>query len=260
MSMEIYTHPKMADYDLSSCFSVSAGGAPRPVEHVRRLKEAMNEGCFPIIGYGLTETNAVGASNQNENYLARPDSTGRATPPIIEIAILDDDGQPVPQGERGEVCIRTAANFSEYWQNPEATAAAFTNDGFFRSGDIGLLDEEGYLYIVDRKKDIIIRGGENISCQEVEDAIYAHPDVAEACVFGVADERLGEVPAMVVVPKNGATLASDELRTWLSDHIAKFKIPQHGWISTEALPRLGTAKIDRVAIARHYRELLEKSN
>src|SRR5690606_28056951 len=124
-------------------------------------------------------------------------SAGRPTAPLVDLAILDDAGNPVPQGERGEVCIRSVACFEGYWGNPRATAEAFTADGYFRSGDIGYLDEDGYLFIVDRKKDIIIRGGENISCQEVEAAFFQHPLVAEVAVFGLPDAKYGEVPGAV---------------------------------------------------------------
>ncbi len=258
MSMEIYSHPDLDNYDLSSCFSMAAGGAPRPVEHVRRIKAKMGANGFPIIGYGLTETNAVGASNQNENYIERPDSTGRATPPIVEIATFDDAGNRLPDGERGEIGIRSIANFSGYWQQPDATKAAFTRDGFFLTGDIGYLGDEGFLYIVDRKKDIIIRGGENISCQEVEDAAYAHPSLLEVSVFGVPDERYGEVPAMVYLAKPGETLEPDRLKDHLKESLAPFKLPAHIWCQNEPLPRLGTAKIDKITVAKRYRAKLQE--
>jgi len=259
MSMEIYSHPKVKEYDLSTCVSMAAGGAPRPVDHVKRIKEGMGEKGFPIIGYGLTETNGVGCSNTNENYLERPNSTGRATPPIVDVQMLDDDGKPVPQGERGEVCIRTAANFTGYWNNEQATKDAFTDDGFFRSGDIGYLDEEGYLYIVDRKKEIIIRGGENISCQEVEAAIYSNDAVAEACIFGVDDERFGEVPALVYHVEEGQSLPQEELLEYLRDKLAPFKMPVHIWEYDEPLPKLGTAKIAKIVLAKKHREMLAKT-
>jgi len=258
MSMDIYSHPKLKDYDLSSCVSMAAGGAPRPVEHVKRIKEAMGEG-FPILGYGLTETNGVGCSNQNENYIAKPDSTGRATPPIVDVGILDDDGNKVPQGERGEVCIRSSANFTGYWNNEAATEEAFTDDGYFRSGDIGYLDPEGYLYIVDRKKEIIIRGGENISCQEVEAAIYANPAIAEACIFSVADERFGEVPALVYHVKKDHSFTQDELLEFLKKSLAPFKLPVHIWEYDEPLPKLGTAKIAKIVIAKKHRDMLAET-
>jgi long-chain acyl-CoA synthetase len=254
MSFEILTHPDRSRYDLSSVTDFAAGGAPRPEEHVRRLDAEMG-GSAPLIGYGLTETNGVGTGNWRSNYIAKPNSAGRPSAPLVDLAILDDDGRPVAQGERGEVCLRTICNFREYYNRPDATAAAFTADGYFRTGDIGYLDEDGYLFIVDRKKDIIIRGGENISCQEVEAALYDHPGVGEAAVFGLADERFGEVPGAVVHPRDGETLTADDLCDFLKGHIAAFKVPQRIWISAVALPRLGTETIDKVALKNTYRAL-----
>jgi hypothetical protein len=202
MSLELMQHPDRDKYDLSNLTDIAAGGAARPVDHVRRLKQTFAT-AQPAIGYGLTETNAVGCGNVWSNYAEKPDSTGRATQPFVELAILGEDGAHLPTGERGEVAIRSAANIQLYWRDPEATAEAFTADGFLKTGDIGMLDEDGYLFIVDRKKDIIIRGGENISCVEVEAAIYAHEAVAEASVFGVPCERLGEQPAAAVHFKEG---------------------------------------------------------
>ena len=252
MSYEILNHPRRKDYDLSTVADFAAGGAPRPAEHVKRIKEEMGGGS-PLIGYGLTETNGVGTGNWRDNYLAKPTSAGRASQPLVDLAILDDAGAPIATGERGEVAIRTAANFSEYWGKPEATAAAFTADGYFRTGDIGYLDADGYLFIVDRKKDIIIRGGENISCQEVEAALYEHPAVAECAVFGLADERFGEVPGAVVHPADGAGIDEAGLRAFLGEHIAAFKVPARIWLSAAALPRLGTEKIDKVGLRNRYR-------
>ena len=246
MSYEIATHPERASFDLSSCKSFAAGGAPRPVEHVNKIKEAFPEG-FPLLGYGLTETNGVGCGNFNENYMAKPGSTGKASRPIVGIAILDDDGNELAQGSVGEVCFRTVANFRGYWRNDEATSAAFTKDGFFRTGDLGYLDEDEYLYIVDRKKDIIIRGGENIACPEVEGGIYEHADVAECSVFGLPDERFGELPAAVYHTVGGKDLSPEQLREFMLAKLAPFKVPlpEHIWRSEEALPRLGTQKIDK---------------
>jgi acyl-CoA synthetase (AMP-forming)/AMP-acid ligase II len=254
MSYEIANHPDRAKYDLSACKSFAAGGAPRPVEHVTKIKEAFPEG-FPLLGYGLTETNAVGCGNFNENYLAKPGSTGRPSMPMVDLAILDDDGNKLDQGKVGEVCIRSVANFRGYWNNEEATTAAFTTDLYFRTGDLGYLDEDGYLYIVDRKKDIIIRGGENISCIEVEDAVYAHDDIAECSVFGLPDERMGEVPAAVFRVKEGRPAMSQaQLREFLLSRIAPFKVPleEHIWVVHEVLPRLGTQKIDKKTLREEY--------
>jgi acyl-CoA synthetase (AMP-forming)/AMP-acid ligase II len=254
MSYEVATHPERGNYDLSACKSFAAGGAPRPVEHVNRIKEAF-PGGFPLLGYGLTETNAVGCGNFNENYLAKPGSTGRASKPLVELAILDDDGKPVEQGKVGEVSIRSVANFLGYWRNEEATKAAFTEDQFFRTGDLGYLDEDDYLYIVDRKKDIIIRGGENITCIEVEDAIYAHEDISECSVFGLPDDRMGEVPAAVILTKEGRPdVTPAALREFLLQHIAPFKVPleEHILVVHETLPRLGTQKVDKKLLREQY--------
>ena len=253
MSIEMATHPNRHNYDLTSCTAFAAGGAPRPVDHVKKIRKEMHWG-YPLLGYGLTETNGVGCGNYTENYLAKPTSTGTATKPLVDLAILDDDGNTMPQGERGEVCIRTIANFNGYWENEAATAEAFTADGYFRTGDIGYLDEDDYLFIVDRKKDIIIRGGENISCPEVEAAIYEHDAIVELSVFGIADEKFGEVPGVVYYTKDGAVLDADDIKTFLAKRLAPFKIPVHYWQASDPLPRLGTQKIDRVMLRREYNE------
>ena len=252
MSFEVMTHPDRASFDLSSCTAYAAGGAPRPAEHVKRLRSEMG-GAWPLLGYGLTETNAIGCGNLNENYLAKPNSTGRASPPLVDLAILDDAGAHLPHGRRGEVAIRSVANFSGYWNNPGATAASMTADGYFRTGDIGYLDADGYLFIVDRKKDIIIRGGENISCQEVEAALYEYPGVAEACVFGLPDERLGEVVGAVVHDRGGTGISDVAIRNFVGERLAAFKVPAVVWLSADPLPRLGTEKIDKVALRARYR-------
>ena len=251
MSFEIATHPNRDKYDLSSCTSFAAGGAPRPVDHVRRIKDALPH-AFPLLGYGLTETNGAGCGNLNENYLNKPGSTGTVTKPLMEIGILDDAGQVLPANATGEVAFRSITNFGGYWQNPEATAAAITADGWFRTGDLGYLDEDQYLFIVDRKKDIIIRGGENISCIEVEEAIYAHPDVAEASVFGVPDEKFGEQPVAVYLVEEGRSLSEEDLKAFLLQHIAPFKVPVRLWQESENLPRLGTEKVDKRALKARY--------
>ncbi len=251
MSFEIATHPDRDKYDLSSCTAYAGGGAPRPVDHVKRLREALPH-AFPLLGYGLTETNGVGCGNFNENYLAKPGSTGPASRPLAEIGILDDAGDQLPSPQVGEIAIRSICNFRGYWNNPEATAAAIMPDGFFRTGDLGYLDEDSYLYIVDRKKDIIIRGGENISCIEVEQALYAHPDVAEASVFGLPDERFGELVGAVYLAEEGRDLQPETLRQFLLEHIAAFKVPVRLWQVRESLPRLGTEKVDKRALRTQY--------
>jgi acyl-CoA synthetase (AMP-forming)/AMP-acid ligase II len=250
MSLELMNHPDRGRYDLSSLKDITAGGAPRPISHVERLRGEFPE-AQPALGYGLTETNAVGCTNFWTNYAEKPTSTGRAAKPLVEVAILGNDDRPVASGGLGEIGIRSAANVRGYWRNPEATAGAFTNDGFVRSGDIGYLDEDGYLFIVDRKKEIIIRGGENISTAEVEAELYACDAVTEACVFGAPDERLGEVP-VAIIHANGGALNEDELRAFLDGRLAKFKIPERILFVDAPLPRLGTGKIDRRALKAQY--------
>lgn len=251
MSYEIATHPNRDKYDLKSCVTFAAGGAPRPVEHVDRIREALPQG-FPIIGYGLTETNAVGCGNFNENYMAKPGSTGPASLPLVDLAILDDDGKALAPELVGEVSIRSICNFGGYWDNDEATRTAIMPDGYFRTGDLGYIDGDGYLFIVDRKKDIVIRGGENIATVEVESAIYSHPDIAEASVFGLPDELYGEVPAAVYLPKPGCDLTPEDLAAFLLKHIAPFKVPVKFWRVAEPLPRLGTEKVDKRALRTKY--------
>ena len=254
MSLELMQHPDRDKYDLSSLLDIAAGGAPRPPEHVGRLADAF-PGKNPAIGYGLTETNGVGAGNIRDNYRLKPDSTGRATKPMVELGIFDDGMKPLGVEEVGEVCIRSAANVRGYWNKPEATASAFTADGWFRTGDLGRLDEDGYLFIVDRKKDIIIRGGENISAVEVEAAIYSHPAVAEASVFGLPDERLGEIVGAVVHPKAGEKLEGEAIIQFVARDLAAFKVPARVWIMDEPLPKLGSGKIDKVSLRKHFRDV-----
>ncbi|MFQ3666675.1 MAG: class I adenylate-forming enzyme family protein [Sphingomonadaceae bacterium] len=252
MSLELMQHPDRDKYDLSSLVDIAGGGAPRPPEHVDRLAKAF-PGKNPAIGYGLTETNGVGAGNLRDNYRAKPHSTGRPSKPLVEMMIADEAMHPVPVGEVGEVCIRSAANVRGYWMKPLATEAAFTPDGWFRTGDLGTFDEDGYLTIVDRKKDIIIRGGENISAVEVEAAIYAHPAVAEASVFGLPDERLGELVGAVVYPKPGERLEGEAIIQFVGRELAAFKVPARVWVVGEPLPKLGSGKIDKVGLRTRYR-------
>lgn len=251
MSLELMNHPDRDNYDLSTLTDIAGGGAPRPVAHVDRLRQAFPN-SQPALGYGLTETNAVGCGNFWGNYAAKPASTGRAQLPFVELAILGDGERHLGPNERGEIAIRSAANIKGYWRNPEATAAAFTADGFIRTGDIGYLDDDGYLFIVDRKKDIIIRGGENISAAEVEAALYACEGVAEAAVFGAPDERLGEVPVAILHRREGSSLSEEDLRQFLDGRLAAFKVPARMVFADGPLPRLGTGKIDRVALKQQF--------
>lgn len=227
--------------ELPSLIDIGSGGAKRPPEHVQRIADKLK--VNPSSGYGLSETNAAGCVVTLNDYRAKPDTTGRAIPPVTDIKIMTETGE-ARTGEVGEVWIRSPANFRGYNNLPEETAKAITPDGWFRTGDLGKLDEEGFLTIVDRLKDLIIRGGENISCLEVEARAYAYPGVSEAVVFSVPDERLNERVGMVVYAKDGA-LDLARLRGFMREGLAEFKVPERIWLSPQSLPRLGTEKFDK---------------
>ena len=243
--------------DISTLKDLYGGGAPRPPEQVKKQKEHMPE-TNPGIGYGLTETNALGANNAGDTYLAKPMSTGFPVPKIIELKIVDDDGNTLENNENGEVCIKSAATFRCYWKNPEATQDCLDSQGWFKTGDIGYLDEDGFLFINDRKKDMVIRGGENIACPEVEAAIAEHPDVLEASVFGVPDERLGEILATNVCVRDESKLNETDLNSFLATKLANFKIPAHVWIQKDKLPRIASGKIAKKDLRASAIKLLGK--
>lgn len=240
MSWDLLESPDFAERDTSSLKSVGGGGAPAPPELVQRVEKSFARGR-PGIGYGMTETNAYGPGNSGDDYLRKPRSTGRAVPPM-EIRIADDDGKEVPTGEVGEIWFRGPNLIRGYWNKPEATAETIV-DGWLRSGDIGRVDDEGFVYVEDRAKDMVLRAGENVYCAEVEAAIYQHPAVYEAAVFGVPHERLGEEVACSVHPKPGQTLEPDALREFLREHIAGFKVPTLVDLEPEPLPRNAAGKI-----------------
>jgi acyl-CoA synthetase (AMP-forming)/AMP-acid ligase II len=254
MSMELMNHPQKHQYDLTSLLDICAGGAARAPEHVRKICQSFAQGN-PSCGYGLTETNALGAVNGPVEYLAKPTSAGLPTPPIVDVQIFNDANQSLPQGQVGEIAIKSIANISGYWRDDVATDAAFSK-GYFKTGDLGFLDEDGFIHIVDRIKDIIIRGGENISCFEVESALYKHNQVIETSVFALPDPRLGEVPGAVVYVKNIKEIDEDSLSSFLTSLIAHFKVPSKIWLVDQKLPRLGSGKIDKRGLKTHYQKLL----
>ena len=254
MSAELQRASQGSTRDLSSLAEVYAGGAARPADQVEKLASTFKK-TAPGLGYGLTETNALGAFNSGVLYLANPSSTGRAVPAVTEFKIIDSKGNRLGPNEIGEVCMKSSANAVGYWNKPEATASAFIN-GWFHTGDLGKLDENGFLNIVDRIKDIIIRGGENISCIEVEGGICAHPQVLEAAVFGVPDERLGEAVGVVIVVEGEMSDPQQTLQTYLKDHLAAFKIPAYVWVHGGSLPRTATGKIFKRELKQHYNATL----
>lgn len=255
MAWEVMQSDKFASTDLSSLRSVQAGGAPRPPEHLNLITTKFPEKAIPGLGYGLTETNAIGAIISGPFYLARPNSTGRPTPPVTNVRIVDEEGNELPAGGIGEVCIKGPTVMQGYWNQPEATAEVI-KDGWFHSGDIGMLDELGFLILLDRAKDIVIRGGENIGCAEVEYAIAEHPSVSEVSVYGIPDTRLGEVPCATIMLKKDTELDEAALRDHLKDRLAGFKIPARFYFQYEQLPRIATGKIAKKELRQRTIDLL----
>ena len=229
------------DTDVSSLVSLGGGGAARPPEQIKS-QEKNHPTKIAGVGYGLTETNAAGTNASGKLLYDKPDTAGFPTPLIHKLKIIDEEGKEVSTGETGEVCIKSASNFRCYLKNEEATTEALDSKGWFRSGDVGCLDEDGFLYIKDRIKDIVIRGGENIACLEIEAILSEHPAVLEASVFGVPDERLGENLATRIALKPGKTATETEISSFLEEKIAKFKIPSYIWFQEEELPRIASGK------------------
>ena len=240
IAWQLLEHPERANYDLSSIEAISYGGAPSAPELVRQIREVF--GALPGNGWGMTETSATVTSHSSEDYLNRPTSCG---PPVAaaDVEIRAEDGVTVlPEGEIGEVWARGPMIVAGYWNNPEATAATFV-DGWVRTGDLGYLDEEGFLFIADRAKDMLIRGGENIYSSEVENALYEHPAVSDAAVIGIPHRTLGEEPAAVVHLSPGTTASETELQAWVRERLAAFKVPVRVLLLAENLPRNANGKI-----------------
>ena len=242
IAWQLIEHPARKDYDLSSLESVAYGGAPSAPELVRRISEAFPK-SQPGQGWGMTETCATVTSNGAEDYVNRPDSCGPAAP-VAELKIMDPaDGETeLPVGQVGELWAKGPMVVKAYWNKPEATAQTFV-DGWVRTGDLARLDEEGFCYIIDRAKDMLIRGGENIYCVEVENVLYDHPAVMDAAIVGVPHKTLGEEPAAVVTLKPGAEATEQELRAHVAEHLAAFKVPIAVKFWHETLPRNPNGKI-----------------
>lgn len=227
------------DRDLSSLLSVGGGGAPRAPDQVRNIEQSFAK-AMPGTGWGMTETNAIGTSIGGQDYLDRPTSSGRCSA-VLELQIVDEDGNECPTLTSGELLVRGTSIFRGYWNRPDANAETFVNGDWMRTGDVAYLDEEGFLFIVDRIKDLVIRGGENIGCGEVEAALLEHPLVYEASVYAVPDERLGEEVGTTLYTER--ELSDSELNEFLSERLAKFKIPTYVWQQQQPLPRTASGKI-----------------
>lgn len=244
MTGDLVEEAKRTNRDLSTLVSVGGGGAPRAPAQVHNIKASFRN-ALPGTGWGMTETNAIGTGIGGQEYLDRPASSGRCSA-VLELRVVDETGHVLAAGERGELQVRGASVFHGYWNRPDANAETFTVDGWMRTGDVAYLDDAGFLFIVDRIKDLVIRGGENIGCGEVEAALVSHPDVIEASVYAVPDERLGE--------EVGATIYCAEpvdetaLREFLAIHLARFQIPRYIHFSSSPLPRTASGKILKRAL------------
>ena len=247
-SWDLVNSPAFEKYDTSSLRAVGGGGAPSPTSLVGKVNDKVKNGN-PQLGYGMTETNAFGPAITGSDYLSHPTSTGRASWPMF-VEVRDENLKPVPTGQSGEIWFFGPMLIRGYWNRPDATAETIV-DGWLRSGDLGRLDADGYVYVEDRVKDMILRAGENVYGAEVESAIYEHPAVHEAAVFGVPHERLGEEVGVAILVNDGMTLTPEELWAFLDVKIAKFKIPTQVVIMTEPLPRNAAGKFLKRELQQH---------
>jgi long-chain acyl-CoA synthetase len=245
MVWRLCEHPARHDYDTSSVTTVAFGGSPSADELQRKVTETFPNVRSTSNAYGLTETSSVATVISGPDAKRKPHSVGPPVP-TVELRIMDAAGRVLAPGETGEVCVRGPILMKGYWNKPEATAEAIDADGFLHTGDIGHLDDEGYLTITDRKKDMIIRGGENIYCVEIENRLVEHPAIADAAVIGVPHAELGEEVKAVVQVEPGAegeSLTADDVRRWAAAELADFKVPAHVELRNEPLPRNASGKL-----------------
>jgi long-chain acyl-CoA synthetase len=234
----LLNHPQREAFDTSSLRLGVSGGAALPVELLRGFEAAFD--CIVLEGYGLSETSPIASFNHPD----RERKAGSIGQPVegVEMRLVDEAGRELGTAEVGEIVIRGHNVMKGYWQRPEATAEAITAEGWFRTGDLAKRDDEGYFFIVDRKKDMIIRGGYNVYPREVEEVLYQHPAVREAAVLGIPHQELGEEVCAAVVLRPGSEVGADELREYVRSQIAAYKYPRHVWLVDE-LPKTATGKI-----------------
>ncbi|HWE54727.1 MAG TPA: class I adenylate-forming enzyme family protein [Acidimicrobiales bacterium] len=240
MVLQVLDHPDFPQRDTSSVKSVGYGGAPAPPELVKRIQEHFNSSPASN-GYGLTETSSLSTMNSGADYLAKPDSVGPPVP-IVSVKVVDPDGHEMPTGDVGELWIKGPNVVKGYWNKPDATASVFT-DGWLHTGDVARLDDEGFVYIVDRAKDMLIRGGENVYCVEIEGVLYEHPAVAEAAVIGIPHPTLGEEVGAVITLLPGTSASESELQEFVRTRLAAFKVPVKVWFYDSELPRNPAGKV-----------------
>ncbi len=247
MPLQVIESPLFGQHDTSSIRAVLYGGAP-PSPELAKLVKAAFPNSSASNGYGLTETSALTTANIGDDYLAKPKSAGLPAP-VSQVKIVDADGHPVAAGKIGEIWISGPQVIRGYWNKPEANAASFS-DGWLHTGDLGYLDDEGFLFVVDRAKDMLIRGGENIYCIEVEDALYQHPDVLDVAVVGIPDRVLGEQVGAMVQARVGSAVDEAALQAHVRARLAAFKVPVRIAFSATPLPRNANGKIMKTEVKR----------
>lgn len=243
---QLISHPSLAKHDISSLTAISYGGAPAPPKLLERINELLPDRA-PTNGYGMTETTALAIYNSGREYAAHPDSIGRPLA-VMDVKICDPTGVELPRGEVGELCLRGPIVIMGYWNRPDATAETIV-DGWLHTGDLARIDDEGFVYIVDRAKDMVIRGGENVYCAEVEAALFEHPAIDDAAVIGIPDDELGEQVGAVV--RITSPVTAGDLQAFLRTRLAEFKIPVRFWFHEEELPRNPGGKILKTVLRRH---------
>jgi acyl-CoA synthetase (AMP-forming)/AMP-acid ligase II len=239
MSREIISHPDFAHRDTSTLQALGGGGAAVQPDLVEKI-DKQGGGARPSQGYGMTEVCGIISASAGDYFVDKPQSAGIVMP-VFDTRVIDEDGNELPLGEHGEICVKGAQVIKGYLNRDEATAETIV-DGWLHTGDIGYLDEDNFIYLVDRAKDMVLRGGENVYCSEVEIAIFKHDAVAEAAVFSVPDDRLGEEVGAAIFPNQDAHPAAEEIREFLKTHLSPFKIPRYIWIMNEPLPRNASGK------------------
>jgi len=239
MARELLDYPELGKFNLSAVRSFPLGGAPVPPDLPLRAIDTFGRNNQILNGYGLTETTSAVCTNVGDEFLHHPDSVGRPNL-TADLRIEDSEGRILGAGQVGELCFRSPQVAQCYWNDPSATSTSFV-DGWFHSGDLGCYDDEGYVYVLDRLKDVVIRGGENVYCAEVEAVLFEHPHIADVAVIGLAEPAMGERVCAVVVPRAGTTLELGEVRTFVAKRLASFKCPEALYIAEE-LPRTATGK------------------
>lgn len=254
---EILNSPDLGSRDITSVTKVGGGGSARPPEHVKLLQERIPQAVVGT-GYGMTETNSIGATIGGPDYIDRPNSVGRPSPALVSVEIRGEGGKVLGPNEEGEICMKSAANMRCYWNKPEASEETLI-DGWILSGDLGHLDDEGFLFITGRAKDIIIRGGENIACSEIEYALYEHPSVNETAVHGAPDDRLGEIVCATVYLKADCEETEQAIQDHVRSKLAAYKVPSHVLFVDEPLPRIASGKFDKRALQQRAIDWLQKA-